>query len=137
MRLRQLRRRADLVGCIPGVVVGAAAGFAYFANREIDPSAIVFGMDPLAFNGMMVVACGAAGFFVGGPVGKASWSLVHRKQLPAMAKYDKLFTEHIVKNRVRIYSMLKQEYLTLSRSTRHFNHSQTLYLTIMEKRLDH
>jgi import inner membrane translocase subunit TIM23 len=95
LHLRKQRHRAELIASVPSAFAGLVGGFSYFATLEIDPSQLVFGLDPLLVYGGATVGCGALGWLLGPTFGSAGWKLVHRKKQSLIEEREREFYQHI------------------------------------------
>jgi len=72
----------------------------YLANKEIDVTQTILGMDPLVVFGLATIGSGAAGWLVGPSVGGAVFRVVNRRYTAQLAEREREFLTHIKKNRV-------------------------------------
>lgn len=86
LRLRKVRRRYNLVSSIFGSMLGTSAGVGYLANKEIDPSQMIMGMDPLIMFGVATLSCGAIGWLAGPVLGSSAFGLMNGKHLAQIAE---------------------------------------------------
>ncbi|KAH0611462.1 uncharacterized protein H6S33_010727 [Morchella sextelata] len=100
LRLRKVRRRYNLVSSIFSSLLGTSAGVGYLANKEIDPTQMIMGMDPLIMFGLATISCGAAGWLAGPVLGSSAFGIMNKKNLAAIEEREKEFLQHIKKNRV-------------------------------------
>lgn len=100
LHIRRQRHRAEILASIPSAFAGFFAGISYFATREIDPTQLVLGLDPMIVYGGATVACGGLGWLIGPMFGSTAWKIVHRKKASLIEQREKEFYEHVKKNRV-------------------------------------
>lgn len=86
LRLRKVRRRYNLVSSIFGSMIGTSAGIGYLANKEIDPSQMIMGMDPLIMFGLATLSCGAVGWLAGPVLGSRAFGLMNGKHMAQIAE---------------------------------------------------
>ena len=82
LRMRRQRRIFGIASSVPTSLLGFASGLLYFGSQEVDPTQVIFGMDPFMVYGIATVGCAAAGWLVGPPVGTGVWHLWNRKKMP-------------------------------------------------------
>ncbi|KAI5851906.1 mitochondrial import protein Pam17 [Tricharina praecox] len=100
LQLRRLRRRYNLASSVVTSFAGTMAGMGYLANKEIDVTQTILGMDPLIMFGLATVGCGAAGWLVGPSLGGATFNLLQKRWVKQISVKEKEFLNHIKKNRV-------------------------------------
>ncbi|KAI5815016.1 mitochondrial import protein Pam17, partial [Pyronema omphalodes] len=100
LKLRRLRRRYNLGSSVITSAVGTSIGIGYLANKEIDVTQTIFGMDPLIMFGLATIGCGAAGWLVGPSVGGAAFNIAKKRWISQIAEREREFLKHIQKNRV-------------------------------------
>ncbi|PUU79541.1 mitochondrial import protein Pam17 [Tuber borchii] len=98
--LRKQRRRYNLISSIFTSAVGTTAGVSYLANKEIDPTQMIMGMDPIILFGIATVSCGALGWLAGPVLGSSAFSVVKRRVMGQINEREREFLQHIKKNRV-------------------------------------
>lgn len=86
LKLRRLRRRYNLASSIFTSFVGTSIGIGYLANKEIDVTQTILGMDPLIMFGLATVGCGAAGWLVGPSVGGAAFNIAKKRWISQIAE---------------------------------------------------
>lgn len=67
-------------------MLGTSAGVGYLANKEIDPSQMIMGMDPLIMFGVATLSCGAIGWLAGPVLGSSAFGLMNGKHLAQIAE---------------------------------------------------
>lgn len=82
LKLRKLRRRYNLASSVFTSTLGTVAGVGYLANKEIDPTQMIMGMDPIVLFGLATVSCGALGWLAGPMFGSSAFAVVKRKLMP-------------------------------------------------------
>ncbi|CUS13223.1 unnamed protein product [Tuber aestivum] len=100
LQLRKQRRRYNLVSSLFTSAVGTTAGVSYLANKEIDPTQMIMGMDPIILFGLATVSCGALGWLAGPVLGSSAFSVVKRRVMGQINEREREFLQHIKKNRV-------------------------------------
>ncbi|KAA8903658.1 mitochondrial import protein Pam17 [Sphaerosporella brunnea] len=100
LRMRRLRRRYNLAGSIFSSIASTAGSIGYLFNIEIDPTQLIFGMDPLIVFGLATAGCGTVGWLVGPSIGGAAFKIVKGRWLGQIAEKENQFLKHIKKNRV-------------------------------------
>jgi import inner membrane translocase subunit TIM23 len=86
LQLRRLRRRYNLASSFLTSFVGTSVGMGYLANKEIDVTQTIFGMDPLIMFGLASIGCGAAGWLTGPTLGGAAFKLVKKRWIGQIAE---------------------------------------------------
>lgn len=86
LRLRRLRRRYNLASSVLTSFIGTSAGMGYLANKEIDVTQTIFGMDPLMMFGFATVGCGAAGWLAGPSLAGGVFNLVKKRWVGQIAE---------------------------------------------------
>lgn len=86
LRLRRLKRRYNLVSSIFTSIVGTSIGMGYLANKEIDVTQSVMGMDPLILFGLATMSCSAAGWLAGPAIGGQVFGLMNRRWTAQIAE---------------------------------------------------
>ena len=86
LQLRRLRRRYNLASSIFTSFVSTSVGMGYLANKEIDVTQTIFGMDPLIMFGLATIGCGAAGWLVGPSLGGAAFNVVKKRWIAQIAE---------------------------------------------------
>ena len=86
LRLRRLRRRYNFASSVVTSFLGTSAGMGYLANKEIDVTTTVLGMDPLMMFGLATISCGAVGWLAGPTVGGSMFNIVERKWVKQIAE---------------------------------------------------
>ncbi|KAL7274688.1 TIM23 complex component [Rhizina undulata] len=99
LRLRRLRRRYNLVSSVFTSFFTTTAGLGYLANKEIDPTQTIYGMDPLVMFGLATIGCGAAGWLAGPVLGTGAFGLLKRRYMEQISEREREFLQHIKKNR--------------------------------------
>lgn len=82
LNLRKSRRRYNLVSSIFGSMLGTSGGIGYLANKEIDLSQLIMGMDPLMMFGVATLSCGTIGWLAGPVLGSRAFAFMNVKQMP-------------------------------------------------------
>ncbi|CAZ79417.1 unnamed protein product [Tuber melanosporum] len=100
LQLRKQRRRYNLVSSLFTSALGTTAGVGYLANKEIDPTQMIMGMDPIILFGLATVSCGALGWLAGPVLGSSAFSVVKRRIMGQINEREREFLQHIKKNRV-------------------------------------
>ncbi|EPS39356.1 hypothetical protein H072_6840 [Dactylellina haptotyla CBS 200.50] len=100
LKLRKQKRRYNLAGSIFCSMVTTTVGLNILGTQEIDPSKMIYGLDPLMVLGFGLIACGATGWLIGPVAGTQAFKLMNRRWLPEITKKEKEFFAHIKKNRV-------------------------------------
>ncbi|KAF3912150.1 hypothetical protein ABW21_db0206097 [Orbilia brochopaga] len=100
LKLRKLKRRYNLAGSLVCSIFTSAVGLNVLGTQEIDPSKMIWGLDPLMVLGLGLIACGATGWLVGPVLGTHAFKIVNRRSLPEITRKEKEFFNHIRKNRV-------------------------------------
>ncbi|KAI5805890.1 mitochondrial import protein Pam17, partial [Geopyxis carbonaria] len=100
LRLRRMKRRYNLVSSIFTSVVGTSIGMGYLANKEIDVTQPVMGMDPLILFGLATISCGAVGWLAGPAIGGQVFGVMNRRWTTQIAEREREFLTRIRKNRV-------------------------------------
>lgn len=100
LHLRHLKRQYNLVASIFTSFTTTSLGLGYFANKEIDLTQMIMGVDPFVMFGLATVACGATGWLIGPSIGGAAFRLSKRGYLKQISAREKEFLQHIRKNRV-------------------------------------
>ncbi|PWN31251.1 mitochondrial import protein Pam17, partial [Meira miltonrushii] len=101
LNLRKQRRLAGMVTTVPSTILAAAASGSYFLTQEIDPtSSPIAGVDPVYVYALLTLGCTGLGYLLGPSLGSGVWSLFHGKNRKQIEEKDKLFFEHITKQRV-------------------------------------
>ncbi|TGZ78854.1 mitochondrial import protein Pam17 [Ascodesmis nigricans] len=100
LRLRKLRRRYNLVSSILTSALGTSIGMSILANKEIDVTQTIMGMDPLIVFALATVSSGAAGWLAGPALGGSVFGVVKSRYRVQMAQREKEFLTRIKKNRV-------------------------------------
>ncbi|KAF3914620.1 hypothetical protein AA313_de0201555 [Arthrobotrys entomopaga] len=100
LKLRKQKRRYNLAGSIFCSIVTSTVGLNILGTQEIDPSKMIYGLDPLMVLGFGLIACGATGWLIGPVAGTQAFKLMNRRWLPEITKKEKEFFNHIKKNRV-------------------------------------
>lgn len=67
-------------------MLGTSAGVGYLANKEIDPSQMIMGMDPLIMFGLATLSCGAVGWLAGPVLGSSAFGLMNGKHIAQIAE---------------------------------------------------
>ncbi|KAI8576273.1 hypothetical protein K450DRAFT_274841 [Umbelopsis ramanniana AG] len=98
-KLRAKRRNYERICCIPSSITALGAAGTYFTQLEIDPLHTVFGMEALPVYGMATVLAGFGGFLAGPFIGSGVFKLMNRGATRSMDHLDRVFYEHIKKNR--------------------------------------
>jgi import inner membrane translocase subunit TIM23 len=75
--LRRKRRMQERIVAIPTTLLALTLSGSYIANMELDPTATIFGVDPLLAYGIAMVSAGGVGFLLGPVVGSWTWKLQH------------------------------------------------------------
>ncbi|KAI5474778.1 mitochondrial import protein Pam17 [Pseudohyphozyma bogoriensis] len=99
LSLRKSQRRYAVLFSIPTTAIGGILGANYFANIEAEPTDLIMGIEPVYAYGIATLACVGLGWLAGPTVGNTVWKVSHRRALAGMEKKDRLFHEHIVRNR--------------------------------------
>ena len=86
LQLRRLRRRYNLASSIFTSFVSTSVGMGYLANKEIDVTQTILGMDPLIMFGLATVGCGAAGWLAGPSLGGAAFNVVKKRWIVQIAE---------------------------------------------------
>ncbi|KAJ6259935.1 hypothetical protein Dda_5579 [Drechslerella dactyloides] len=109
LKLRKQKRRYNLAGSIVCSMFTSAVGLNILGTQEIDPSKMIWGLDPLMVLGLGLIACGATGWLIGPVVGTQAFKVANRRWLPEITRAcdtiayhlkEKEFFVHIRKNRV-------------------------------------
>ncbi|KAK6343971.1 TIM23 complex component [Orbilia brochopaga] len=100
LKLRKQKRRYNLAGSVVCSMVTSAIGLNILGTQEIDPSKMIWGLDPLMVLGLGLIACGATGWLIGPVVGTQAFKLANRRWLSEITRKEKEFFDHIRKNRV-------------------------------------
>ncbi|KAJ1930333.1 TIM23 complex component [Tieghemiomyces parasiticus] len=98
-RLRQQRRLTERLTMVPTTLATLSLGGTYLLEKEIDPTNLIFGFDPMMIYGVAMVGCGLAGVLIGPVIGGALWKLTHRRHSRSMEHKDLEFYHHIAANR--------------------------------------
>ncbi|KAJ1995007.1 TIM23 complex component [Dimargaris cristalligena] len=98
-KMRRNRRLVERMAIVPSTLSTLSIGGLYFLDQEIDPTAMIFGFDPILVYGIGMVGCGLAGFLLGPVFGGGLWKLSHRQWSKRMESKDVEFYKHIVQNR--------------------------------------
>ena len=85
LRLRKLRRRYNLASSIFTSFAGTTIGTSYLANKEIDMTQLIMGLDPLIVFGLATMSFGAAGWLAGPALGGAVFNMAKRKYTDQIA----------------------------------------------------
>ncbi|XBW34529.1 hypothetical protein QEN19_000077 [Hanseniaspora menglaensis] len=99
-KIKKQERRVNVVSGIITGFLSSNIAFAYAANVEIDPTQMIFGIDP---SMVIVGGCITAGFFgylIGPAFGRPLFKFKHRNVLAQYNNKTKIFVEHVKKNRV-------------------------------------
>lgn len=99
-KLRGQKRKINLVSSVATGFVGLVGGAGYFGEKEIDPSQLILGLDPLLVFGAATAGCGAAGWLAGPVLGSSVWRIMLRNRLPEMTARENEFFGHIRRHRV-------------------------------------
>ncbi|KAF3213064.1 TIM23 complex component [Orbilia oligospora] len=75
-------------------------GLNILGTQEIDPSKMIWGLDPLMVLGIGLIACGATGWLIGPVAGTQAFKIANRRWMGEITKKEKEFFAHIKKNRV-------------------------------------
>ncbi|TFY64969.1 hypothetical protein EVJ58_g2277 [Rhodofomes roseus] len=100
LAIRKEKRRWETAMSVPFIIGGFTGGIMYFGNQDVDPTKLIFNMDPMIVYGFSTLACAAMGYLVGPIVGSSIWRMSHRRTLKLIEARDREFHQHIVKNRV-------------------------------------
>ncbi|KAF3916809.1 hypothetical protein ABW20_dc0108868 [Dactylellina cionopaga] len=100
LKLRKQKRRFNLAGSIFCSIVTSTIGINILGTLEIDPSKMIWGLDPLMALGVGLIASGATGWLIGPVAGTQAFKFMNRRWLPEITKKEKEFFHHIKKNRV-------------------------------------
>lgn len=99
-KIKKQERRINVIsGILTGFLTSNVA-FAYAANVEIDPTQMIFGVDP---SMVIVGGCITAGFFgylIGPAFGRPFFKLKNSAVLASYNNKTKVFLDHVKKNRV-------------------------------------
>lgn len=90
LAMRKQKRRYNLVSSIFTAGVGTVTGVSYFANKEIDVTQMIMGMDPLVVFGAATLGCGAVGWLAGPVLGTSAFSIVKRKYMARIVEVSLL-----------------------------------------------
>lgn len=71
-----------------GSMLGTSAGISYLANKEIDPTQMIMGMDPLIMFGLATLSCGAVGWLAGPVLGSSAFALMNAKHMEQIAEVE-------------------------------------------------
>ncbi|TEB39623.1 presequence translocated-associated motor subunit PAM17 [Coprinellus micaceus] len=100
LNVRRSRHRWQAISTFPGGIAGLAGGIAYFGSLQTDPMKLIFGFDPFLVYGFLTAGCLGFGALLGPTVGGALWRFTHRHQAHLIDEKDRVFLQHIAKNRV-------------------------------------
>lgn len=91
LRLRKSRRRYNLGSSILTAFLGTTVGTSYIANKEIDMTQLIMGLDPLIVFGLATMSFGAAGWLAGPALGGAVFNMANRKLVPQIAVVSRVW----------------------------------------------
>ncbi|KAK6516303.1 TIM23 complex component [Arthrobotrys conoides] len=100
LKLRKQKRRYNLAGSIVCSMLTSTIGLNILGTQEIDPSKMIWGLDPLMVLGIGLIACGATGWLIGPVAGTQAFKVANRRWMGEITKKEKEFFAHIKKNRV-------------------------------------
>ncbi|RVD81114.1 uncharacterized protein DFL_008991 [Arthrobotrys flagrans] len=100
LRLRKQKRRYNLAGSVVCSMLTSTIGLNILGTQEIDPSKMIWGLDPLMVLGIGLIACGATGWLIGPVAGTQAFKVANRRWMGEITKKETEFFAHIKKNRV-------------------------------------
>ena len=86
LQLRRQRRHFNVAGSIVTATIGTVAGVSYLANKEIDMTQMIFGVDPVIMFGLATFGCGAAGWLAGPSLGGVFFKVVNKRWIAQIAE---------------------------------------------------
>lgn len=100
LTLRRLQRRSSVGGSVAGAILAMAGSWVYVSQRNIDPTATIFGLDEITVYIGAIMCMGMMGYVAGAPLlGDPFFMLTHRGIAKAYSVKQKLFLKHIAKMR--------------------------------------
>ncbi|CDK24381.1 unnamed protein product [Kuraishia capsulata CBS 1993] len=100
LQLRKSQRRINFTTSIVTGFLGSTFAWGYVSTLSIDPTEMIFGMDPFTVYIGGVMVAGGIGYAVGPLFGDAIFKFANRKVLPDYATRQRQFLKRIIKNRV-------------------------------------
>ncbi|KAJ1980860.1 TIM23 complex component [Dimargaris verticillata] len=98
-KIRHRRRIGERLAAVPSTLFALGLGGVYFLDQEIDPTATIFGFDPMLMYGIGLAACGLGGFLVGPVIGSVIWKACNRTLAKSMEAKEAQLYHHIVRHR--------------------------------------
>ncbi|KIM27993.1 hypothetical protein M408DRAFT_329663 [Serendipita vermifera MAFF 305830] len=96
LAIRGKKRRWELATTIPITSAAAIAGISYFGANTPQ----FMGFDPLLMSIVGTAGVAGLGYLISPMLGSQMWKLTHRSQLGLIEEKEKLFHQHIKRNRV-------------------------------------
>lgn len=99
LKLRKQEKRINFVSSIFTSLVGSTTAWAYISQVEIDPTQMIYGVDPFVVMVGGMFASTLLGYLFGPLVGGGVFNLKNRAILREYLDRQKTFLKHIIKNR--------------------------------------
>ncbi|ANB13230.1 Pam17p [Sugiyamaella lignohabitans] len=99
LALRIKRRKINVISSVITTFGGILIGWGAVANVEIDPTALIYGFDPIKVLSVALIVSGGLGYLAGPTLGALVFKASIRKQFGAFVKKDVEFLRHIKRNR--------------------------------------
>lgn len=101
LTLRKTQRRMAIGSSIFGAFLAMGLAFVWVAQKQIDPTETIFGLDAFTVYIGAIMCIGVLGYLVGPPlIGDTLFNLSHRGIMGSYRIKQKLFLQHIRKMRV-------------------------------------
>ncbi|VEU19519.1 DEKNAAC100808 [Brettanomyces naardenensis] len=101
LTLRKAQRRISIGSSVVGCFIAMGLAWVYVAQKEIDPTETIFGLDAFTVYIGGIMCMGVFGYLLGPPlIGDTVFNLTHRNIIKSYATKQKLFLQHIRKMRV-------------------------------------
>lgn len=99
LKLRKQERRINFGSSIFSSFIGSITSWGYISQVEIDPTQMIFGMDPFVVMMGGMAAGTLLGFLLGPLLGGGIFNIKNRRILNEYYEKQKTFLKHIIKNR--------------------------------------
>lgn len=101
LTLKKTQRRYSLIGSVLCAIISFLGSWIYLSQREIDPTEVIFGLDPFTVYIGIMMAVGCLGFLLGpGLIGDPLFSILNKSKSPAFRVKQKQFAQRIIAKRV-------------------------------------
>ncbi|OUM55735.1 hypothetical protein BVG19_g5321 [[Candida] boidinii] len=101
LSLKKTQRRYSLIGSVLCAIISFLGSWIYLSQREIDPTEVIFGLDPFTVYIGIMLAVGCLGFLLGpGLIGDPLFAILNKSKSPAFRVKQKQFAQRIIAKRV-------------------------------------